>query len=420
MCHKLIAFLVCTLILVSSSQADQWPQWRGPYSNGVAQGKGYPTQWSSEKNISWKFKLSERGSSTPAVWNEHIFLTGARDDTNLVSCLDRQGKLLWEATIGKARNVRHKKGSSCNPSPTTDGKYVFVYFKSGDFACLDFRGKLIWKKNLQTDFGKDTLWFDLGTSPVLTSKLVVVACIHSGPSYLAGFDKATGKLVWKEDRNLNAPEEAAQTYSSPVVVAAKGKETIFALGADHVTAHDATSGKELWRVGNLNPESNRLFRSIASPVATSKMVIAPYARGKTLTAIQTGGTGDVTRSHVRWTKSGVSADVPTPIAYQGKVYICNDRGKFSCLDINTGEQLWSQQLPKGRGGFSASPILADGHFYLAREDGTTFVLDNNESGKLLATNKLDGFVTATPVFADGQILLRTFEHLYCIGQRTSP
>ena len=420
MYHKLIPFLMSTLILTSSSQADQWPQWRGPYSNGVAQGKGYPTEWSSEKNISWKLKLPERGSSTPAVWNDHIFLTGSRNNTNLVTCLDRQGKVRWEATVGQARNVRHKKGSSCNPSPSTDGRYVFVYFKSGDFACLDYQGKTIWKKNLQQDYGKDTLWFDLGTSPVLTKNLVVVACIHSGPSYLAGFDKATGKLAWKADRNLDAPEEAAQTYSSPVVVTEKGKETIFVLGADHVTAHDVTSGKELWRVGDLNPESNRLFRSIASPVATSKMVIAPYARGNTLTAIQTGGTGNVTESHVRWTKSGVSADVPTPIAYEGKVYVCNDRGKFTCLDMNTGEQLWSQQLPKGRGGFSASPILADGHFYLVREDGTTFVLENKASGKLLATNKLEGFITATPVFADGQILLRTFEHLYCIGQRASP
>ena len=420
MYHKLLTCLVSTLIFVSTSHAEQWPQWRGPYSNGVADGKGYPTQWSADKNISWKFKLPERGSSTPAVWNEHIFLTGARDDSNLVTCLDRQGKDRWEATIGKTRNVRHKKGSSCNPSPATDGKYVFVYFKSGDFACLDYQGKIVWQKNLQKDYGKDTLWFDLGTSPVLTKNLVVVACIHSGPSYLAGFDKATGKLRWKADRNLDAPEEAAQTYSSPVVITENGRETIFVLGADHVTAHDGTTGKERWRVGDLNPESNRLFRSIASPVATSKMVIAPYARGKTLTAIQTGGSGNVTKSHVRWTKSGVSADVPTPIAYQGKVYVCNDRGKFTCLDMTTGEELWSQQLPKGRGGFSASPILADGHFYLAREDGTTFVLENKATGKVLATNKLDGFVTATPVFADGQILLRTFEHLYCIGQRTSP
>ncbi|HIA19645.1 MAG TPA: hypothetical protein EYN70_09570, partial [Planctomycetaceae bacterium] len=351
--------------------------------------------------------------------NDHIFVTAAQDDKNLVYCLDRKGKLLWEATIGNCRKVRHKKGSSCNPSPTTDGKYVFVYFKSGDFACLDFQGKVLWRKNLQEDFGKDTLWFDLGTSPVLTRNLVVIACIHSGPSYLAGFDKATGKTVWKQDRNLNAPEEAAQTYASPIVMTENGKETIIALGADHVTAHNAVTGKEIWRVGDLNPKSNRLFRSIASPVANNNMVIAPYARGKTLTAIKSGGTGDVTASHVRWTKSGVSADVPTPIAYQGKVYVCTDRGKVICLDIETGKEAWSHQLPKGRGAFSASPILADGRFYLVREDGTTFVLQGKGDVKLLATNKLDEFITATPVFADGQILLRTFDHLYCIGQRTA-
>ena len=116
---------------------------------------------------------------------------------------------------------------------------------------------------------------------------------------------------------------------------------------------------------------------------------------------------------------GVAVDVPTPIAYQGKVYLCSDRGKVQSLDIQTGEEIWSYQLPKGRGAFSASPILAEGRFYLVREDGTTFVLQGTDESKLLATNKLDEFVTATPVFADGQILLRTFEHLYCIGRKTS-
>ena len=407
--------ILCTLCCLTA-RADQWPQWRGPHFNGVAQGTGFPVEWGPEKNIAWKFKLSERGSSTPAVWNDHIFLTGAEGNTNMVYSLDRKGKLLWKTAVGKRRDVRHKKGSSCNPSPTTDGKHVYVYFKSGDFGCLDFQGKVRWKKNLQQEFGKDTLWFDLGTSPVLTKNLVVVACVQSGPSYLVGFDKVTGKIRWKQDRNLDAPEEAAQTYSPPIVMTHQGTESVIVLGADHVTAHQTSDGKELWRVGDLNPTSNRLFRSIASPVASAGMVIAPYARGKSLTAIQAGGRGNVTASHVRWSKTNVSVDVPTPIAHKGKVYLCSDKGKVSCLDLRSGEELWSHQIAKSRGGFSASPILADGRFYLVREDGTTFVLQHDGQPKVIATNSLDEFITATPVFADGQILLRTFDHLYCIGK----
>ena len=413
----ILTLAISLFICAGSTLADQWPQWRGPSFNGVAPGTGFPVTWSADNNIAWKFKLSERGSSTPAIWNNHIFVTGAQGDHNVVYCLDRKGKLLWTTLLGKRREVRHKKGSSCNPSPTTDGQHVYVYFKSGDFAAIDFQGNITWQQNLQESFGKDTLWFDLGTSPVLTKDFVIVACVQSGPSYLAGFHKATGKIAWKQDRNLNAPEEAAQTYSTPIVMNEQGQERIVVLGADHVTSHEATTGKETWRVGGLNPTSNRLFRSISSPVAAAGMVFAPYARGKSLTAIKAGGMGNVTTSHVQWTRTDVSIDVPSPIAHDGKVYLCSDRGMVSCLDLKTGKEIWSHQVAKSRGGFSASPILADNRLYLAREDGTTFVLEFGGDPKVVATNTLDEFTTATPVFADGRIFLRTFNHLYCIGQQ---
>jgi outer membrane protein assembly factor BamB len=400
---------------VESLRAENWPNWRGPQQNGTASEGDYPLQWGAEENVAWRMELTGRGASTPIVWQDRIILTVPIDGKNGVICLDRTGQKLWQATVGEKVPGKHRKGTGTNPSPVTDGETIFVYFKSGDFAALDFSGMVLWQQNLQEKYAEDTLWWDLGTSPVLTSRHVIVACMQTGPSYVAAFDKKTGEEAWKVDRNLGAPEEAAQSYSTPVVVTHEGQEQIIVLGADHVTCHDAADGREIWRVGGFNPDGERFFRSIASPVVTNDIVIAPYARGNTLTAIRMGGEGDVTESHVLWRKSGLSADVPTPVARDGKVYVCTDRGTVGCLDAETGEELWTVAMERNRNNYSASPILVGDRLYLIREDGTAFVIDVNEQ-KVVSTNTLkeDSFVVATPVFVGNEILIRTFEELFSI------
>lgn len=408
---------LCVLALLASPlAAGNWPNWRGPNYDGVASGSGYPVEWSATKNVAWKVELPGKGSSTPVVWGDHIFLTSGADGKNALLALNRSGKERWRVLIGSERPGKNKKASGSNPSCVTDGEHVFAYFKSGDLACVDFDGKIVWQTNLQSTYGEDTLWWDLGTSPVLTKAHCVVAVMQTGPSYLVAFDKATGKVAWKEDRNLGAPEEAAQSYSTPVVLNEKGKETLIVLGADHVTAHDAANGKEVWRVGGLNPTGHKYFRSIASAVVHQGVVVAPYARMETVTGIKLGGNGDVTDSHVAWTKKGNGSDVPTPAAADGKTYVLNDRGTLTCMEIATGKEIWSGQAEKNRSNFSSSPILADSKIYLTREDGKTFVLAQGTEFKVLAANELDGTQTvATPVLIDGQILIRTDTHLYCIG-----
>ncbi len=417
--RRCVAGVVLCLAVAAAASAGNWPGWRGPGFDGVVRDKtGYPTHWSNTENVLWKVDLPGKGASTPVVWGDRIVLTCAIDGKNGVLCLDLAGKPVWQKAIGSEKAGKHAKATGCNPSPTTDGKYLYVYFKSGDLACLDFAGKIVWQHNLQELFGEDTLWWDLGTSPVLTRDNVVVAVMQSGPSYLVAFNKVTGKQAWKQDRNLEAPEEAAQSYSSPVVVTEKGQETIVVVGADHVTAHDAADGRELWRVSGLNPAGDKYFRSIASPVVLDGVVVAPYARGASLTAIRLGGSGDVTKSKVAWTKDNLGADVPSPAAVEGRVYLCTDKGELSCLDVQTGKVLWSGLAEKNRNAFSSSPVIADGKVYLTREDGKTFVIEQGKEFKVLAANYLgEGeFVVATPVFVDGRILIRSVEHLYCIGK----
>lgn len=416
------AFLgMTTSSSVQANDGENWTNWRGPFHTGVAPESDYPTTWNQTENVEWKLPLESAGGSTPAVWGDTIFLTATKGEENTVMAVNFKGEVLWTKTVGEARGGKHRKGTACNPSPVTDGKYVFGYYKSGDLACVDFDGEVVWSKNLQRQYGEDTLWWDLGTSPVLSKDFIIVAVIQSDESYIVAFEKATGEQAWKAERNLNAPEEANQTYSTPQVVEFNGEEIIVALGADHVTANSVKDGKEIWRVGGLNPGQNAYFRSIASPVVADGIVLAPYARGGSVTAIKLGGTGNVTSSNILWSdsgenRSGKGSDVPTPIVHNGKAFICNDHGHITCRDLKTGKVEWEGDLERSRTTFSSSPILAGDHLYMTREDGVTFVIEANEGLKEVGRGELGEYTVATPVFVNNKILIRTFDHLYCISK----
>ena len=420
----LVIFLASSLALLAPARSENWPNWRGPALDGVAAGTGFATSWSPEAHVAWKVTLPGLGASTPAVWGDSIVLTCAIDGKDAAICFDRVGKERWRRSLGPEKPGKHAKATGCNPSPVTDGKHVWVYFKSGELAALDLAtGVVVWRENLQERFGEDTLWWDLGTSPVLTRDAIVVAVMQTGPSYLAAFGRTDGKLLWKHDRNLDAPEEAAQSYSTPLVVKGEERfgepaEVMFVLGADHVTAHDATDGRELWRVGGLNPAGEKYFRSIASPVVADDLVIAPYARGSTLTAVKRGGQGDVTKSHVAWARKDLGADVPTPACQAGKVVVCTDQGKVACLDAPTGKTLWEVELPKNRHAYSASPVLLEGKILVTREDGQSALLAGPADGagrfEVVGEGSVGEMTVATPVCVDGRIFLRTHNSLWCI------
>lgn len=425
---RTVLYFIAVSAIAQSARGGDWPNWRGPALDGSAVGTGYVAEWGPDKHVLWKVALPGLGASTPAVWGDRVVVTCTIDGRDAVICLDRAGQERWRKTLGEAKSGKHKKATGANPSPVTDGERVWVYFKSGELACLDLAdGAVAWVTNLQERFGDDTLWWDLGTSPVLTAKGVIVAVMQTGPSYLACFDRATGELRWKHDRDVPAPEEAAQSYSTPLVATgdpARGEpeEVLFVLGADHVTAHDAADGRELWRVGGLNPEANGFFRSIASPVLAGDLVIAPYARGGSITAIRRGGSGDVTASHVAWTRKDIGADVPTPAVRNDRIVVCSDKGLVEGLDAATGKTAWRKDLPKNRNAYSASPVIVDGRVIVVREDGVASVLEwpgDTSDGEVavLGGGSLEEMTVATPVCVDGRILLRTHDSLWCIGAK---
>lgn len=422
-----IHFVFMGLFLLSVSSeirgADSpqnWPSWRGSQDRGSVDSGNYPVKWDADAP-SWKVELPGRGCSTPIVWNKRIYITAPSKGLDSLIALDDSGKTLWHADFGEENPGKHRNGSGCNPSPATDGEHVFVYFKSGTLAAVDLKGSIRWQTNLVKRFGSDTLFWDHGTSPVLTTKSVVMTRMHKGESWIAAFDKASGKIQWKVPRNFVTPTEGDHGYSTPLVITHEGNEALLVWGAQHLTLHDVKDGKVLWMCGGFNPESKALWPSIAMPVVSGETAVVAFGRNDRgmprLHGIRTGGQGDVTKTHRAWLRKDIGTFVPTPVAWKDKVYILGDKGDIHCLDPATGKTIWTNAFPKHRAKFYSSPLIAGGRLYAPREDGVVFVADVENGFQLLAENPMKESVIASPVpFAD-RILIRGTQHLFCVSDK---
>jgi outer membrane protein assembly factor BamB len=411
-----LMLLIFLVGVMPTGRAD-WPQWRGPHANLVVPAANLPVKFSQNENLLWEVDLQGEGSSTPAVWGDAIYVTVTAGDKDVLACYGIDGQEHWRRELGNAREGKNRVATGSNPSPVTDGKHIVAYFKSGQLACTDTAGKVLWNKNLQDEFGKDTLWWDLGTSPILTTRGVVVAVMQEGDSYLVCLDLDSGDVVWRTSRTYERPRESDQSYTTPVVADVEGHETIVTWGADHLTGHDAATGELLWDSGGFNPDEQGMWRSIASATIADGVAVVPYGRGDFLAAVKLGGRGDVTTKNRLWDKQGVGADVPCPLIAGGKIYILSDRGKVTCLDLASGDELWSDDLPKGRANYFSSPLLAGDKFYCLREDGTMFVATVDGGLEVLAENELDENCVATPVPLDNSLLVRSRSKLYHFGTK---
>jgi outer membrane protein assembly factor BamB len=401
----------------TGAEPANWPRWRGPNDNGSAEHGAYPVRWDST-NLLWKASLPGKGCSTPIVWNKRIFLTAPSHGLDTALAFDWNGKAVWQTTLGPEKAGRHPNGSGSNPSPATDGKAVFVYFYSGDLAALSLDGKVRWRTNLVAAFGPDTLFWDQGSSPVLTRDCVVMARMNHGESWLAAFDKATGRMRWKVPRNYQTAEEGDHAYTTPLVFERQGKEDLLVWGAEHLTSYDASDGKLLWSCGGFNPKGIANLPSVASPLIAGQ--VAVVSRGKTggsrnqLYGIRLDGEGDVTTTARAWSRDGTGSFVPTPAEYKGRIYLLRDRGEVECIDPATGNSVWQGALPKESSSYYASPLVAGGMLYALREDGVVFVVRVEGKFEILAENHMDERIIASPVAIANRLLIRGERHLFCI------
>ena len=414
--------VVCAALLLAGMMglAQNWPQWRGTGGDGIAAPGEYPVAFSATNGVLWRVPLPGKGASTPAVWDERIFLTSAvgegSNGLDGALCLDwKTGRQLWQVTFGTQRPGKHKRGTGSNPSPVTDGQRVFVYFKSGTLAALDMDGKILWQTNLQERYAKDALWWDLGTSPVLVDGRLVVAVMQESDSYMVALNPATGEEIWKVDRNYSCKEEGAQSYSTPLVVRREGRTELVLWGAEHLTGHDAATGALLWQCGGFNPDNKPYWRTISSPAIADGIAVVPYGRDQFVAGVKLGGSGDITAAARVWEKRNLGTDSASPVIFGGKVCLMNFKGKTWCLDLQTGDELWVSSLD-GKGMVYSSPVLAGDTLYVCREEGDVYVSRITDAGlEPLNRAKFDDAFIASPVLLRGRLLLRGEKNLWCIG-----
>jgi len=404
---------------VSGLHAGDWPRWRGPLDTGSVDGGVYPDSLSPETLI-WQTPLPGKGCSTPIIVGNTLYVTAPFEGRDAVLAFDLAGKQLWQTVFEKEDAGKHRNGSGSNASPVSDGKAIYVYFKSGTLAAVDPSGKVLWQTNIVERFGKDTLYWDHGTSPVLTSTHVVLARMHNGESWLAAFDKRSGEMSWKTDRNFQTPQEGDHGYATPLVVMRDGRETILTWGAEHLTMHDAGSGKLLWTCGNFNPDGEKLWPSISTPVIVDGTAVIAFGRndrGKPrLHGIRLEGSGDVTANAHAWLRTDVGTFVPSAAVWNQKVYLVRDGGEVECLEPATGRSVWKNAFPKHRTNFYSSPVIAGGRFYAPREDGVVFVASvEGDEFRVLSQSDLQEPVIGSPIPVDGRIYVRGERHLFCFG-----
>lgn len=415
--RNVLTFLLGTVICVSIGFADDWHQWRGPANDGISPASEAPVRWSQNENVRWRLPLPGEAAATPVVSGDKIFLTSAEGDTLVLMCVSTDGEELWKRTLGDGnRVVRGGEGNFAAPSPVTDGEHIWTFLGSGDLACHDFEGNPVWHTNIADRYGAFDLYFVMSTTPLVDKDRLYVQLIHSNAWLVLALDKMTGDEIWQHQRESDATEECEHAYTSPILYRDSEREYLVVHGADYVTAHRLTDGQEIWRCGGLNPKAsyNYSLRFVASPVAAEGLIVVPSAKNGPVLGIDPAAQGDITDSKwQRWKLRQGTPDVPSPLIYDGLVYLCRENGDLICLDAETGKQLYRKQTHRHR--HRASPIYANGLIYLTSRDGVVTVVRTGREFEVVASNTIDETIAASPVLANGTLYLRSYEALYAIG-----
>ena len=432
-----VLFIVTSFSLV---YADNWPSWRGPDGLGISSEKGIPAKWDLFKNIKWKVAVPGLGHSSPIVWGDRIFVTTAvnsnpaegdwqkgfkqsirkRDAFDIswkVLCFDKAtGKLLWDKTAITQKPVseRHLKNSYASQSPVTDGQNVFAFFGDQGMYCYDFQGNLIWRTYYLGTFKMRNNW-GMGTSPVLYKNFVIQVCDQElGRSFIIALDKKTGKVAWKTQRDEHS------SWSTPLVYDRGARTELIVNGYHAVRSYDPNNGKLLW-------ECRGPATSVTTPTPTYMNGLIIVSSGflmeqvRPITAFRPGVSGDITLKNgetssraIAWRHNVGAPYIPSPIAYNGRVYVVLDEGFIACYDVNTGKQIYGKTRIEAGAVFSASPVAMDGMLFCSSEDGDLYVIKAADQYVLLAKNSLGESIMASPAISGGNMFIRTIRHLYCI------
>ncbi len=403
----------CLLLATPLSAAEHWNQFRGPRGDGQAGTAALPLHWSENQNITWKSAIHGKAWSSPVVWGEQIWLTSATEDGKqlFAICADAgTGRIIHDITVFEIAEPMfcYPYNSYASPTPVVEGGRLWVHFGSAGTACLDTgTGRVLWaRQDLPCDH-----WRGPGSSPILFRDLLIVNFDGYDLQYVVALNKHTGETVWKTDRSIDYGSDDGdlkKAYCTPAVFEHQGRLQLVSPAAVGTVAYDPLTGRELWKVyhGGFNPA--------ARPLYTHGLVIINTEGGLKLLAVRPDGSGDVTKTHIVWTCTRQTPTRPSQLVVQDHLYMVNDQGIVSCLDIKTGEPAWTERMG---GRHSASPIFAGGRIWLFDEENKSRVIEANpREFRLLAVNPLDDGCMASPAVIGDALIVRTKTHLYRIEE----
>lgn len=405
------ACFLAALAAVTPLVAQDWPRWRGPRADSVADAADPPVRWSRTENVLWSVKLPGWGTSSPVIYGDRLFITTQVDEGGKKSlwtlCLHRDtGKELWRHDFGLGVDQRtHKKSNLAVNTPTVTADAVYVAFGNADIARYSHDGKLIWVTRYMEIFGDPKMAWGYAVSPlVLEDSVLFPWDHHKGPCYLIGLDKQTGRILWKTERPIGT------AHSTPLLVEHHGQTDILASGKNRLTAFDARTHQELWKYGAGEGPFNGEI--IVSPTYSDGMVFLQTWRQSPIHAIRLAGKGQPPETV--WVSGKPGPQEPSPLYYRGLLYALLDNGVLACLDGKTGKELYRERLG---GPCNSSPIGAGGRVYLSDNDGATYVVKAGSKFGLLATNSLGERITASPAVSGNRLYYRTDSHVYCIAEK---
>lgn len=420
----------------ADERQSNWHQWRGPMATGVAPTGDPPIEWDQSRNIKWTVEIPGQGKSTPIVWGHRIFVTTAVNTGKVVEgavkpedqpqrqfgikfpntlfrfvvlCLDRKtGKILWEQTAVEElpHEGHHGDNSHASASPTTDGRFLYVSFGSRGVYCYDLEGRPQWQKKLGNVSTR--LSFGEASSPVIHGDVVLLTRDNETDSRILALDAKTGETQWEAKR------EEVSAWATPIVVEYDGRTQVITNASRRVRSYDIADGKVLWECGG------QVANVTPSPVLFGSHVICMSGyRGSAALSLPINATGDITNSDsIAWKFDRDTPYVPSPLLYDDMLYFNKlNNGILTLLDAKTGKPILEQTRLQGLSNIYASPVGAANRVYFVGRDGATLVLKKSATLEVLATNKLDDLIDASPAIAGRQLFLRGQKHLYCIESR---
>ena len=420
------------IVSTTSARADNWPQWRGPKNDGISTEHGLPAKWSKTLNVAWRTPLPGRAGATPCVWGDRIYLTSNEGDDLVVLCIAAEdGAIKWKRTVGSGnQDARAGEGNSASPSPSTDGEHVWVFFGTGILACYTVDGAEVWRLDANERFGTIDIQFGMTSTPVLDGDALYLQLIHGAMKLddqtrtgkVIKLDKKTGQTIWEVDRITAAQFECKHSYASPMLYRDGSREFLVAHGADCTTGHALDDGRELWRFGGLNGPTatnpkphDQTFRFVASPGVVPGTIIVPTCKGGPTVALRVNDdlAGDCSdkAAVVHWINP-LTPDVSIPVIADGLVYLLHKDGKLQCVDLETGEDLYLKRTHTGQ--HRTSPLLADGRLTFGSNDGWVSVVKVGREFELLDSIDIGEAITASLVFVNGTLYVRSYEALYAI------